>query len=167
MAEAASDCASIVPCWILDTWMLSKRTEFYVVRSWFWTFRTRWNSRVWIQKWISSSACQEHIHRSRDDHFLLDADSAAWTLRPYNSDHFVILWFHIYITTLLLLMLRISVTSEQDICATIRCQKFGCTAIKSKIAIFCTPIFFFCLLTLKPTLVPFQLLRLSNTIGQA
>jgi hypothetical protein len=40
----------------------------------------------------------------------------------------------------LMLMFRISITREQDICTTIRCPKMRLMVIKSKIAILCIPI---------------------------
>jgi hypothetical protein len=129
------------------------RRNFCVVRSLLWMIRIRKDSLAWMQKRVYSSACPECIHRPRYDHFCLApitlAGHLGWIIRTillfFLIPHiqYILITFDLLIFwsfdllifwSFDLLIFCISVTREQDICATIRCEKFEICAT------LCTPV---------------------------
>jgi hypothetical protein len=129
MAIAAGVDDFIWLCWILSAGTLPKWTEFLRGEI---LALDDWNQRRFARLDTETnfpSACSECIHRPRYDHFCLAPVALpghlGWIIRTI----LLFVSFRIFITLWLLLTFCISVIREQDICAMIRCQKFGMCAI--------------------------------------
>jgi hypothetical protein len=83
------------------------------------------NLRIPMQNRFVLSMDGNHAYWSRYENFLFRADSASWTLWVYHHECFSFFWLFTVFKAFPRFCFHISLTTKQEIRATIGCQKIG------------------------------------------